>query len=508
MQIVTERQSASKSMQSREARNPRVTRSHNAPYRGGEMEDREPPSPTQRYNYHEHYHNFHHSNDYHHNGSDHHRNDYPLRNDSGDTHQRCNCENCRRTNDSRYYDDRGRCTNDYGQGPHHDYEQHERREASSLNDYRSSGNHDRREYASEPAHGNYSHGSRDPMSRRSHEQFRSGYSHDHRRSNYDSDRFDDRHRHDHNTSHERVGQNHHYEREKPPSTMPMSPLSLPTFAYYRSSHNRQVWSPKSDNATLHTETFEVPHYVTSFEKNAQREHHGHYDGGYHERREMNRGNRNGRYSDGSRRDQPQRYDDMDHHYENERIESGDYRYPDDRQSHRHQRDNIPSQVSYPSSLADRRDDYSGSTIPTHSTEHQRRNPSPQEHRHQHVRQDSRPNLRVDIPISPIVSPNNQQSYHGQGYHQQQHHTSRSSGYHCAPSQNNPPITTRSDPIPQPSRASRVAVAERERKKSYARHQILKEIHQATNMRNEALDANDKRFWERQIATLNESFKNL
>jgi hypothetical protein len=54
----------------------------------------------------------------------------------------------------------------------------------------------------------------------------------------------------------------------------------------------------------------------------------------------------------------------------------------------------------------------------------------------------------------------------------------------------------------------VAVAERERKKSYARHQILKEIHQATNMRNEALDANDKRFWERQIDTLKESFKNL
>jgi hypothetical protein len=54
----------------------------------------------------------------------------------------------------------------------------------------------------------------------------------------------------------------------------------------------------------------------------------------------------------------------------------------------------------------------------------------------------------------------------------------------------------------------VAIAEREREKSEATHQILKEIHQATNMRNTALDDNDKMFWDRQIATLNESFKNL
>jgi len=37
---------------------------------------------------------------------------------------------------------------------------------------------------------------------------------------------------------------------------------------------------------------------------------------------------------------------------------------------------------------------------------------------------------------------------------------------------------------------------------------MKEIRQATNMRNSALDEDDRRFWDRQIATLNESFKKL
>ena len=51
-------------------------------------------------------------------------------------------------------------------------------------------------------------------------------------------------------------------------------------------------------------------------------------------------------------------------------------------------------------------------------------------------------------------------------------------------------------------------AESERLKSQARYQILKEISQATNMRNSATNENDVTFWEGQIHTLNESFKKL
>jgi hypothetical protein len=51
-------------------------------------------------------------------------------------------------------------------------------------------------------------------------------------------------------------------------------------------------------------------------------------------------------------------------------------------------------------------------------------------------------------------------------------------------------------------------AEDNRRQSQARTQILKEIKQATNMKNSAMDENDRKFWERQIATLNESFRKL
>ena len=55
---------------------------------------------------------------------------------------------------------------------------------------------------------------------------------------------------------------------------------------------------------------------------------------------------------------------------------------------------------------------------------------------------------------------------------------------------------------------RIVKAETEQRLSQARQQILKEIAQATNMKTSALDDNDRRFWEKQIRTLNESFKKL
>jgi hypothetical protein len=54
----------------------------------------------------------------------------------------------------------------------------------------------------------------------------------------------------------------------------------------------------------------------------------------------------------------------------------------------------------------------------------------------------------------------------------------------------------------------VVAAEKERRKSKARHQILKEISQATIMRNSSLNDTDRKFWDSQIDTLNQSFKKL
>jgi hypothetical protein len=184
---------------------------------------------------------------------------------------------------------------------------------------------------------------------------------------------------------------------------------------------------------------------------------------------------------------------------------------------------IPSHVSYqshdsrlghyPSNTSpDRRDDYSGSTIPTYSTlTPKRASNAPHPYLAQH---EARPNLRVDIPMSPNIPPNNNQPrvYHQHERHITQPNTSRSCGHFSVPTPNHRnrlPSTTHSYPTNHSHRTQeRVAVAEREREKSEVRHQLLKEIHQATDMRNSALDDNDRRFWDRQIATLNKSFKHL
>jgi len=51
-------------------------------------------------------------------------------------------------------------------------------------------------------------------------------------------------------------------------------------------------------------------------------------------------------------------------------------------------------------------------------------------------------------------------------------------------------------------------AEYEKSQSEARQHLLREISAATTMRNSALDEDDRKFWERQIDTLNQSFRKL
>ncbi len=51
-------------------------------------------------------------------------------------------------------------------------------------------------------------------------------------------------------------------------------------------------------------------------------------------------------------------------------------------------------------------------------------------------------------------------------------------------------------------------AEYEKRQSEARQQLLREIGQATTMRNSALEEEDRKFWDRQIDTLNHTFRKL
>ncbi|KAL7478995.1 hypothetical protein ACHAW6_004746 [Cyclotella cf. meneghiniana] len=528
-------------------------------------------------------------------GYDSHPHELHLRNNSSETHQRCNCENCRRYKqpcDSRFYhDDRERCIhnsshhqhnnqdlhyaqqcrdddkhhinhdssherNPYGHsseyGNVHHYYAHEARESAPSHAVQGDLyiQTDKRKYVPDPSpgrYGNYNHDTRGrQLSRSNEQQYRNGYENEHaKRDGFDR-------RKSRGRSHERVSHAHRYsngyhdgdDRRTPPPNTPTSPLSLSTFDERPPS--RQAWSPKSDNATLHMETSQVPQYVTSSEKHepdlSRRDHYVKHNNGYHAGRiehayhddrvyfdprgSHQRGQERGEPVDRQRReleyyDDRARYqsydnhrDDRNTHYTNERPNQPVY----------YNSGNVPTQVSnsshesqrerrYNDTSPDSRDDYSGSTIPTHSTVNHNRG--------RNDNQEARPQLRVEIPVSPIVPQNIQQSSFVQGtgnnlndtYQHRPPNTSRSSGYHPAssapPRHNQPPITTRSEPMKHPQRPdSRVAIAERERQKSEARHQIMKEIHQATNMRNSAIDEDDRRFWDRQIATLSESFKNL
>ncbi|KAL7554418.1 hypothetical protein ACHAWF_018430 [Thalassiosira exigua] len=98
-------------------------------------------------------------------------------------------------------------------------------------------------------------------------------------------------------------------------------------------------------------------------------------------------------------------------------------------------------------------------------------------------------LTIEIPASPQVEGKNARSQQPGSSQDQSQQPLDSNGY-------------------AGSKTPRVIAAEKERQRSQARHQILKEISQATSMKSSALDEKDRKFWERQIATLNESFKKL
>lgn len=474
MQIVMSRQSASTS-QSREAREPHNDGYYYSPKVRGVngREEREPPSPTGKVYYHDSYDRQYLNNTYHcayeqrenHSGTrnngetkvqEHQTNgytyksDYDLRNYSIETYQRCNCENCRlrQQHDTRYYDERDGCLHKTHR--HHDVNQsrHDRMRDQSRD------HTDRREWTPESPYANRG--------------ARAEYDIRHNDGGYGNER-----------------------RTQPPES-PLSPLTF--------DERRHAWSPTSDNATLHADTFQVPHYVTSTGSNDRREYRMSQD--YAKR---------GQYEERVTADDRQH---QYHHDENRReSKQRGYHYDGAHNGNGH----IPTHVSYQSQESrpeqrysntspDRRDDYSGSTIPTYSTVTPRRTPC--SHQDYRAHQDARYNLRVDIPRSSNDPSNAQYLGHHKYDHQQSHEppsTSRSSGNRSIPTMahhNQPPYSTRSDPL------TRVAIAQKEREKSEARHQILKEIHQATDMRKSALDDNDRRFWDRQIATLNESFKNL
>ena len=302
------------------------------------------------------------------------------------------------------------------------------------------------------------------------------------RSDYDADASDGR-------IHERSHHNmHHQPRYQPPDS-PLSPLT-----YEDRAHLNHGWSPRSDNAILHAVQ-------------------------YYEERLMG----DNKYPCDCAPSNPiKRVDYEESHGRREPIQSEYHKteklsYPVD-----HYSAEVPTHVSYQTpesrherhysnASPDRRDDYSGSTIPTFSTETPKRasqftqqqaasrraHHPPQQYFSQ---EPARPQLRIDIPNAQYY-PSPQNSHHPAAK------TSRSNG-RSETSYQQPPHTSRSEPAMYQRAQSRAENAEKEREKSEARHQILKEIHQATNMRKSALDDNDRSFWDRQIATLNESFKKL
>lgn len=474
LQIVRSRQSASTS-DLREGREP-----HSDGYylnqkcrRGCDREEREPPSQT--------------TNDYHdsfdkqceigYNARAYERRHDPvreheLRNHSIETHQRCNCENRRfkQVEDARYYG-----KNEYPCKAHH-HQHHQ-------------------------------------VTHQIHQQNLGGHFHQCQRE-----------RSDPRSSHERHTESREYanlpkynsgssERVNPDGYVNESQMSLPESPLSLLSFDERRWSPKSDDATLHADTFQVPKFVASTGSNERRNY------------EKPQDQDNLQYGNILLRDYPQQH----YHHEQSKQEFADYEYNHDgRPTHQlyHHNVNIPTHVSYQSresrtehrfgnASPDRRDDYSGSTIPTYSTVTPRR-ASRSSHEYRPPAQESGLNLRIDIPNSPNVPINaHQLGYLNNDRYCQYHQppsTVQSSSHRSAPisaSHNHPPYSTRSEPADYShSTQTRVMNAQREQERSEARHQILKEIHQATEMRNSALDDNDRRFWDMQIATLNKSFRNL
>jgi len=183
----------------------------------------------------------------------------------------------------------------------------------------------------------------------------------------------------------------------------------------------------------------------------------------------------------------------------------------------------PSYSDHRSSRPDKRDDFSESSVQTHSStsgrqggpsssdtyhhqhSHEQYSYHPPSHQHDDFDIQDKPHLRIEIPASPNL-PN------GNRVRQDVRSNSRSMESKPYTSNTNPRSQSQSQTTKQtinlPPKSPRIAMANEERHQSEARHQIMKEIRQATNMRNSALDEDDRRFWDRQIATLNESFKKL
>jgi len=149
---------------------------------------------------------------------------------------------------------------------------------------------------------------------------------------------------------------------------------------------------------------------------------------------------------------------------------------------------LPSTAYTPSPPQSRYQQYRGGGTSTNQ-EIQSRHSSPHYHSHSHHNNE----LRVDVVPSSQSHPT-------------QHYTPR--GRPPPHNNNSQPIAVATSTITNSSSKRIQLNAEVERKKSQARYQILKEISAATNMRNTSLNDKDVNFWDRQIYTLNESFKKL
>lgn len=263
---------------------------------------------------------------------------------------------------------------------------------------------------------------------------------------------------------------------------------------------------------------------------------GHYCNGRSNTRDRGYNNNQGQYNQVSI---PKRHYEEDDNETSGHVPSQVAVYPHDPPRKDRYHDTPPPPPPPPPS-SERRDDYSGSsTIPTIQTKApspqrqlQRQSPRNNDH-HRDYRDgpahssDKSSRLSIEIPVSPQVPtskgsnnsnsrpPMHSSSSNGQassdnnrrsGGHHSQHqlNQSRSTHHHSNTTHTN----SNSNPQQPYPKSPRIILAENERRQSQARHQILKEISQATNMKQSALDDKDRKFWARQIATLNESFKKL
>jgi hypothetical protein len=173
-------------------------------------------------------------------------------------------------------------------------------------------------------------------------------------------------------------------------------------------------------------------------------------------------------------------------------------------------------IEYNDRIPQQRDDYNSivtSTAYGPSPQQQHRHPPPpppppytsrQQQCSQPYGTNRTSRLSIEIPHSPPHAANNRHPIHSENRNGP--NGSAGTGRSRTP--------TRSISAPRTEQqqyhhhSSSTPFAEYEKNQSEARHQLLREISQATNMRNSALDGEDKQFWERQIDTLNQTFRKL